>query len=759
MRATFRDTETPVATVALTLVTLAVGLGFGRLFGEGSYVVPIVATVLLSHGVAWWCRRNEIPTPLAAVTTLGATALAITWTALGHTTAYGVPIPHTLRVAADELRLARELFEIVKAPTPVTPGFLVALCFALGIAAFMSDWAAFRLHTAVEALVPGFTLFVFTAALGSGRFRVIGVIAFVVTALGFLLVAGIATRSRLAWFGGRAAGGPAALARAALVVGGVAIVAGVVLGPALPGYASDPLVKYKNRGSGGPSSRSTISPLVDIRGRLVERADIEVFTVASTQRSYWRLTSLDTFDGTIWSSRTDYQSTGGGLGTSERLNLGLDSTAVEQSFTVSGLDSIWLPAAYRPLAITGVDGVSYDRETASLITDQETTDGSRYLVRSAVPAYSPDELRQAPAQAPNDIAERYLSLPGISDRVADLARRVVAGQPTPFDRARALQDFFHNGDFQYSLSEIQGHDEQALENFLFGNRRGYCEQFAGAYAVMARLVGLPSRIAVGFTPGELAEDGLFHVRDEHAHAWPEVYLEGFGWVAFEPTVGRGAPGAESYTGRPEQQDESGSSTSATTVEETPTTIAGGETPSTDTTLPDLAGDVGTSTPDQRPSTGLQVVAALVLSAVAWVVVVPSLHLLHHRRRRRIIDGQVVDAHAELADADRVLAAWAEAEEALDRAGVRRRPSETLLEFSARAPASAGLHTDAAAAFRSLCRGAADVTYAPSGVVTGSGGEQAGASARRVRDAVLDQLSLMQRMAWWLDPRPLWNTRR
>jgi transglutaminase-like putative cysteine protease len=86
-----------------------------------------------------------------------------------------------------------------------------------------------------------------------------------------------------------------------------------------------------------------------------------------------------------------------------------------------------------------------------------------------------------------------------------------------------------------------------MEEFL-SQRRGYCEQFAGTYAAFARVLGLPSRVAIGFTPGERRDDGRYYVQGKHAHAWPEIYFEGVGWVPFEPTPGRGVAGAEQYTG-------------------------------------------------------------------------------------------------------------------------------------------------------------------------------------------------------------------
>jgi transglutaminase-like putative cysteine protease len=70
---------------------------------------------------------------------------------------------------------------------------------------------------------------------------------------------------------------------------------------------------------------------------------------------------------------------------------------------------------------------------------------------------------------------------------------------------------------------------------------------------MARSLGLPTRVVVGFTPGQLRSDGLYHVEGRNAHAWDEVWFDGYGWMLFDPTPGRGAPGAEQHTGAAAQQ--------------------------------------------------------------------------------------------------------------------------------------------------------------------------------------------------------------
>ena len=92
-----------------------------------------------------------------------------------------------------------------------------------------------------------------------------------------------------------------------------------------------------------------------------------------------------------------------------------------------------------------------------------------------------------------------------------------------------------SSDFTYSTEPLPGSGYRALENFLLRDRRGYCEQFAASMAMMAREVGIPSRVAVGFLPGERVEDNTWEVSIRDMHAWPELYFAGYGWVRFEPT--------------------------------------------------------------------------------------------------------------------------------------------------------------------------------------------------------------------------------
>ncbi len=247
---------------------------------------------------------------------------------------------------------------------------------------------------------------------------------------------------------------------------------------------------------------------------------------------------------------------------------------------------------------------------------------------------------------------------------------------------RALQDFFRNN-FTYDLSVRAGHGEDAIESFL-KDRRGYCEQFAGTYAAFARSIGLPARVAVGFTPGELT-DGVYVVRGQYAHAWPEVWFDGVGWVPFEPTPGRGAPGAEGYTGvapvlapTGEAPTDSSATTAAPGASGAGPSIPTGEEFAS--LIPgDLGGNVeavglGQSHPSVWPQRLLIALFALVGGALLWVIVVPLARRRQRHNRRK----------SATTPSDRVLVAWEEAAEAFSVAGVPPKGPETYREFAVRA---------------------------------------------------------------------------
>lgn len=299
--------------------------------------------------------------------------------------------------------------------------------------------------------------------------------------------------------------------------------------------------------------RVVLSPLLDVRTRLVSQPDVEMFTVESPLEDYWRIAALDVFDGRIWRSRASVEDAEGHLDTTESVSF----EVVTQSFEINNLSGIWLPAVYKPLQVLSSSSeLEYEPQSGVLIVDEETVSASglSYTLVSAVPERDIAAIADAAGSIPDEIAERYLALPDdFSERVRDKAQEIVASAraTTPYEIALALQNYFRDPTlFTYDLDANNGHSMSRIEEFLFDTRSGYSEQFASSYATMARSVGLPARVAVGFTPGEFDPSiDAYRVSGGDAHAWPEVWMDGVGWLRFEPTPWHGSPQDEAYTGQ------------------------------------------------------------------------------------------------------------------------------------------------------------------------------------------------------------------
>lgn len=163
-----------------------------------------------------------------------------------------------------------------------------------------------------------------------------------------------------------------------------------------------------------------------------------------------------------------------------------------------------------------------------------------YTIVSRRPDFSAEALRAAPTATayPTDIAQRYFQVPGnVSQRVRDLARQLTADKTNPYDKAAAIRDYLLKIPYDY-FPPPQPPGSETVDNFLFVDKRGVCEQFATAMVVMLRTQGLPARMVAGYGAGEYnALSGYYTVRASDAHAWVEVYFPKYGWVPFDPTPG------------------------------------------------------------------------------------------------------------------------------------------------------------------------------------------------------------------------------
>ncbi|MFD1934183.1 DUF3488 and transglutaminase-like domain-containing protein [Nonomuraea mangrovi] len=322
---------------------------------------------------------------------------------------------------------------------------------------------------------------------------------------------------------------PATWLVAALPALGVVALAASLLGPLLP-MAREPYNPRTDAELPPPVRVGSVSPLDRVSAWL-QIPDRPLFTVKADKPLNWRLAVLDRYDGVRWTSGARFQPTGGRVPSDEWTGR---TTTVRQTVTFEQLQGTWLPAAERPAEVTGARGLAVDPDSGALLTSAKTGRGFGYQVVSRVAAPTREDLLAAvPAADPALTAFP----PGPQEEpFRRTARQATKGADTPIGQAYRLQKFLRTT-AKYDITAPPGHSLKALEFFMDTTYRGTSEQFASAFALMARTLGLPARVVVGFRPGA-PENGVYHVRSGHVLAWAEIKFEKLGWRPFYPTPGR-----------------------------------------------------------------------------------------------------------------------------------------------------------------------------------------------------------------------------
>jgi transglutaminase-like putative cysteine protease len=756
-----------VAPFALAALSAAAALSLGRLLASGRFVVPVLVAVALAHGVGALARWRSAPwwaTALVEVLTL---ALYAQLAFGSYFDVLGVELGGSSLSLAEQLDAGWTLVRTAPPPAPVTDGALLLAVIASYLVAAIGDWLAFRREAVLAAMAPALVLFVWATTLGTTEYRERYVLGFAAAAGAFLVVQNLAVLDRgRSWLVSQQPQRRRWLMpAAALTIGAIAV--GMLLAPVIPGAGADPILDIANTGrdrSGGSSYRTGIAPLVDVSAKLNEVAERQLFTVTAARPEYWRVAALDRFTpdgGGQWTLQAE----------GDEVSVGLPSArtdgALHQEYVIGPMGERWLPAAYRPVAIS-LDDTLVVASSSTLVADQDSVEGLRYSVDSVVPPSAADVSADVIAATAAPIPRRLTPFtevpPGLAPIIASSARQVVdgAGSTTPYGQAAALRDFFRSGEFVYDTSIDPVDTPDAVAAFL-QDRRGFCVQFATAYAVMARTLGIPTRIAVGFTPGEF-RDGTYHVTTHDAHAWPEVWLRGIGWTnMFDPTPP--APGVASGgsdlaqepaiapavtlpaqsapttpTGPPITQP--GGGTTPTAPTDATTAPTGGSTPPATAAAP----LVTTESPDGSSSPWFVVIALLLLVVVAFGAYVAIVLTTKTRRR---------SARRDAPPTESVVGAWEEALDELRAAHVDTDAALTPLELGRTIPAGV---PGASRPLRELARTYTAARYGASGA-TPDDAERAWASMDELSAALDGDLSPRERWRRRLDPTTLRTARR
>jgi transglutaminase-like putative cysteine protease len=366
----------------------------------------------------------------------------------------------------------------------------------------------------------------------------------------------------------------------------------------------------------GATPTPAAGPAVD--ARLV--GPLRAFTMATFDGRGWERTETDALD--VWDPSALLASDPRLVGTPPDPASG---TLAQVDLEVGALRERRLPVSTFPRTVT-VDGQwGYDPLRDEVVGQRSMGDGLTYSMLVQVPTLTAGDLRTTDVGTPTE-GDLYTAVPDTAHRedIAALAAEVTADAAGPYDQALDLQTWLRSAaNFTYDTRVPPARTSDAVWDFL-EDRRGYCVQFATAMAMMARTLDIPSRIGVGFLPGERNDDGTYVVTGRLAHAWPELYFDGLGWVRFEPT-----PASQSGPPPAWADPFSGLTAPGSIPEELaanqPTALPSGAATAPSTTSPVVEAEESAWVP-------AAITAGLVLLAAGTTLV---LALLVRRRRQRV----------------------------------------------------------------------------------------------------------------------------
>lgn len=573
---------------------------------DHSFLIESVAVLGVSAALGAGLAALRVPRGLTLLAQLLAVGAVVVWRGLGiaGTTANPVASLRELTV------LGIEAIRTGVPPLEPHPGLIWLLLLLAALLVLVVELLVNGLEQPAWAVAPLALGFGITALVIREDLPWTYVVPVLV---GFLMVLASSTGAQ-----GEAVGSASkALAHHASRVGVAAIIGALGLGLALAVTPLLPLGEkqpWAESGADGPIELS--DPTVRLEQDLRRPSDRRILTyrTSNDQPVYLRtvaLPELSTGGARLLPMRLARFGMGDAYNyPGERLDVDVQMAAVPSEY---------LPAPFAVDSIDANGNWSYDPDTMAVVASgrdrlQQTVD-LEYSVSSTVLNATREQIEAAEAgSAPDPVTTTVPD--GLAPEVAQLTASVTSQAQTAGQKALRIQEWLRSSEFTYTLEAPTSMGTDAISSFLVTDRAGYCIHFAASMITMARLEGIPARMAIGFTPGEKLEDGSFEVTSHDSHAWPELFLEGLGWVPFEPTPPMSGP--PGYTEPSDQQpsaspspDPSATPTPSTPASPTPTPAPPSPSPSATPT------GTGTPTVDVLPWLlgGLGVLLLLALPAL------------------------------------------------------------------------------------------------------------------------------------------------
>jgi transglutaminase-like putative cysteine protease len=751
-----RVTGIPAAATAAGLMLIAVM----PLLAGSTWLERIGGVALVAAMAGSAATRRVLPALASAGTYLAALFLYLNLAfARDQSWAWIIPTAKSVRHLG-RLVTAGYGEHIYAPPVPGVRGLELITAAGVGLIAVATDLIAVRLRSPAVAGLPLLVLFSVPVATNVKDVGLGLTVAFCLGITGYLALLTADGRERLRLWGrlvtvwqetpeDEDARGPdtRALAASGRRIGLAAVALAVIVPLALPGVKEHGLFGT-NPAPGSGSAKGGIKvtapqPLVVMRNQLLAHASVPVLTyrtnAASPAQQYLQMYVMN-YDGksawTLPGRGPSVSVAGQSLPSAPGLAPDTDFDQTRTTITIgknsSGSAVSYLPAPYAPEVVT-VPGAGWQETTSTLMLYGYKPDaGLRYSVVSKT-AQPTQAERQAGGRIPASVKRTYLSYPGPNRaRLARIAAQITAGAHTSFSRALALQQYFTQpGRFTYAL---RGNLPLTVLQFLTTDRRGFCQQFAFSMAVLARLLGIPSRVAVGYTAGSLQRNHTWQVTTSDAHAWPELYFPRTGWLRFEPTPS--GPGGQGTATPPAYSAAGTAGTGSTNLGGSltaPPVVKGNGTGQNGAGgINKPIGVPGLDDPAHSAAAGGGFpVGLVVLLVIAVLLIAPGLGRVLTRRRRWLGASD---------DPGRAHAAWRELTSDLADLGLGGAASESPRALARRVAASADLDQPAREALDRIAAAEERARYAR----TPADGESLQSDGRLVRRAVARHVTGRQR---------------
>ncbi|MFC8202204.1 DUF3488 and DUF4129 domain-containing transglutaminase family protein [Streptomyces sp. NPDC060006] len=711
--------------------TLMAACALLPLVDPATWFLQAAFLLAVQTGVGAAARRVPLARPLTIAVQALVTLMLLTLSFAREQAIAGLlPGPDVFRYFGELLQAGADDVGRYSIPAPLSDGIRLMLVGGVVVIGLAVDALAVTFRSAAPAGLPLLALYSVAAGLADGA---AGWVWFLLAAAGYLVLLLAEGRDRLSQWGRVFGGGPrtpgadpseGAIApirtgrRIGAVALGIALVVPLAL-PALDGGLLDAAGTGVGTGTGGGGTISAVNPLVSLRDSLNVDEDREVMSYRTnseeTQDLYLRIVSLDEFDGTAWKpAKRHVDDVPESFPTPP--GLGDDVQRTEIQTRISAADwyaQDWLPMPY-PASQVGIGGKwRYEPVGRTLVGDHgQTTRGLDYTVKSLIVQPTAEQLANAP-EAPAVLKREFTKVPeSLPPVVGQTAQEITEGSANDYERAVKLQDWFAlEGGFTYDTEVQVGSGSQAIARFL-REKEGFCVHFSFAMASMARTLGIPARVAVGFTPGSPKSDGTTSVGLRDAHAWPELYFEGVGWTRFEPTPNRGT--VPEYT----RTDTPGTTLPNPDVPSRSSSTAPSAEPSSSESCTAAEKKLDQSCASESPQAafgatndGSPWLMALGLTlAGLGVLAVPLLPMLWRMRARSVRLGAHGRTEADAAAA--TLAAWQEVSDTAWDYGIAPDESQTPRKAAARIVRIGHLEPEAAASVHRVADAVEQVLYAP-----------------------------------------------